>query len=126
MARYEVLVAEDETLLALEIGAVLASCASCEAVTCTTIEQAHEAARRPLAFAVLDVNVIGGRTFELARTLQEMGVPLAFLSGGSAQDVPESLKGEPFLQKPFAEQDLKKAFFAALKQTKDRQAAAVV
>ncbi|HVB89737.1 MAG TPA: hypothetical protein VND97_06005 [Beijerinckiaceae bacterium] len=125
MSRYEVLVVEDETLLALEIADILASCASCEVLTSTTIEQARKAIERPLVFAVLDIQVIGGRTFELAETLRQRGVPLLFLSGRAATEIPASLKEAPYLEKPFAQQDLKKAFFSALKQVKDRQAATV-
>lgn len=125
MSRHEVLVIEDETLLALEIADVLASCASCEVTTSTSLDQAQKAIERPLDFVVLDIQVIGGRTFELAETLRARGVPLVFLSGGSAAEIPEPLKDTPFLEKPFARQDLKKAFFAAIKQIKDRQAATV-
>jgi DNA-binding response OmpR family regulator len=122
MSRYQVLVAEDETLLALEIADALTSCASCEIAISTTIDQAYKDLQGPLDFAVLDIRLIGGQTFEIAEILRTRGVPCVFLTGAERTEVPESLRDVPFLQKPFDLAKLKRFLFAALRDARARRA----
>lgn len=51
-------------------------------------------------FAILDVQVLDGHTFGLARYLIQAGVPFAFLSGSRRIDVPFDLAEYSFLPKP--------------------------
>jgi PAS domain S-box-containing protein len=57
--------------------------------------------------AVLDVNLLGQRSFPIARTLNAMGVPFLFCTGyNSLNDADESLKQAPVLTKPVSPADL--------------------
>lgn len=118
MSRYTVLVVDDDTLLAMDMAEIIASAADSDVITATTIDQAEKDMREDLDFAVLDIEVIGGRTFELAEKLRENGVPVLFVSGSLDRQVPDGLFEVPILQKPFPAQALKRAFFAALKERK--------
>jgi DNA-binding response OmpR family regulator len=60
-----------------------------------------EIERSHIDAAVLDVKVGGLEVFGVARALREIGIPILFVSGGSASDVPKSLRA-PFLRKPFS------------------------
>ena len=56
-----------------------------------------------LAFdaAFLDIDVLDGKTFEVAALLHERGTPFAFVSGSRPEDVPPPLRSVPFLPKPY-------------------------
>lgn len=56
---------------------------------------------------VLDINIIGGTTAGVADRLNKRGTPFIFVTGyGSPRMLPESLKGQPRLNKPVDERGL--------------------
>ena len=55
-----------------------------------------------LACALLDIDVVGGKTFDVASTLKETGTPFAFVSGSAPHEVPAPLRDARFLRKPFS------------------------
>ena len=59
-----------------------------------------------LACALLDIDVVGGKTFDVASTLQESGTPFAFVSGSAPHEVPASLRDVRFLRKPFSTREV--------------------
>jgi DNA-binding response OmpR family regulator len=115
MPRHKVLVVDDDTLLAMDMADILSSSTASDVITATTIEQAEKDVSEGLSFAVLDIEVIGGRTFELAKRLREAGVPVLFISGSLDRQVPADLFEIPILQKPFPPEALKRAFILGLK-----------
>jgi DNA-binding response OmpR family regulator len=50
--------------------------------------------------ALIDININGDRTFQLADALANASIPFAFLSGYSRADLPPNLRDRPLLQKP--------------------------
>jgi DNA-binding response OmpR family regulator len=56
--------------------------------------------------ALLDVDVIGGKSFGLAHALIEREIPFAFVSASSPADLPKSLRQAAFVAKPFEERTL--------------------
>lgn len=124
MNRHSILVVEDETLLAIDMAEILASTAANDVVTATTIDQAERELRPDLDFAVLDIEVIGGRTFDLARRILAAGAQVLFVTGAVNPAVPEDLAEVPLLTKPYRPDQLKRAFYAALKEKRIRKPAA--
>lgn len=49
---------------------------------------------------LLDVNLAGHMSFDLARSLQARGVPIIFLTGYEATHLPPDLAGTPLITKP--------------------------
>jgi DNA-binding response OmpR family regulator len=102
-----VLVVEDETLIAFEIEGVL------EALECAIIgpastldgalRLAHETA--PDA-AILDVTIRGGKSYPLAEQLLARGIPFVLSSGYGDWALPDTLRGQPRLNKPFTTAEL--------------------
>jgi DNA-binding NarL/FixJ family response regulator len=102
-----ILVVEDETLIAFEIEAVL------EALECAIIgpvstlddalRLAHDTA--PDA-AILDVTVRGGKSYPVAEQLLARGIPFVLSSGYGEWALPDTLRGQPRLYKPFTAAEL--------------------
>ena len=64
--------------------------------------------------AFLDIDVMDGKTFELAQLLASRGTPFAFVSGAARDEVPPALRQVPFLPKPYDPQDIERTFLARL------------
>ena len=102
MAGRQVLVVEDEPLIALDIEDRLV------AAGCEVIGPAPdlETARRLLAAAapdcaLLDANLAGRPVGELAAELTRRGIPFGFVSGYGRQALPDGFRDAPLLPKPF-------------------------
>ena len=54
-------------------------------------------------YALLDVDVVGGKSFGVATALVERDIPFAFVSASQPGDLPQSLGQVIFIQKPFDE-----------------------
>jgi CheY-like chemotaxis protein len=63
-------------------------------------------AHQPPDGALLDVRLRGGSAVEVAKALQERGVPFIVMSGYSQDTLPLELKQAPFVAKPMSELEL--------------------
>lgn len=96
-----VLIVEDEGIIAMDIEYELSDRGWKAVATVGTIEAALAALDEHLPdLAVLDVNLRGATSFELAQTLRDKGVAVVFLSGNSVNDLPETMQDCAFVQKP--------------------------
>ncbi len=100
-ARPSILVVEDEVLIALDIGQILAEAGFDIVGPASSAAQALDLIRRGgCEAAVLDVN-LGCETSEcVALELQERGKPFVALSGYSREQHPAAFIGAPALTKP--------------------------
>jgi DNA-binding response OmpR family regulator len=103
----KVLVVEDETLQGLEIMATL-SRAGIEAVgPYPTVDGALAAIEgRTFHAALLDINLNGVPSFDVAATLRRKGIPFAFVTAYERMPLPEELCSVPLINKPYKEQEL--------------------
>ena len=62
--------------------------------------------REPPDGALLDVRLRKGSSVEVAKALQERGVPFVVMSGYSRDTLPPELKDAPFIAKPMSESEL--------------------
>lgn len=96
-----VLVVEDDYYLASDTARALRA-AGAEVIGPTATEEdarAKMAATRP-TWAILDINLRGGRSFELAGDFARDGIPFLFLTGYDQDVIPERFDGVTRLQKP--------------------------
>ncbi len=102
-----ILVVEDEPLIAMDIEAELTS-RGWEAVIC--VGTASAALKlldtEEITAAVLDINLRGSKSFQIADVLERRNIPFLFLSGDSGESRPDDLKGRPLLSKPINYQHL--------------------
>ncbi|CUH39556.1 putative transcriptional regulatory protein pdtaR [Jannaschia seosinensis] len=110
MTEGEILVLEDEMLIAMDIEATLRDAGYENLRVCSSASdaRAYLDEHTPVV-AVLDVNLGRGETsFDIARELHARGCPLLFMSGYTASTVqlPAELDDARRLSKPFADRDL--------------------
>jgi DNA-binding response OmpR family regulator len=119
-----ILVVEDEILVTMLIeDALLAN--GWEVVgPATSIAQAKKfIVSEHFDCAVLDVNLNGQRTFELAKQLLERDTPFVFSTGYGAAGIPDELAALPVLAKPFHERQLVEAVTSLLSRPAEGRAA---
>ena len=52
------------------------------------------------ALALLDIEVLDGKSYPVARKLMQNDIPFIFISGNERDSLPQDLKHTPFLSKP--------------------------
>lgn len=109
-----VLVVEDEAIIAMLVEDMLADLGHTVAATAGRLEQALDAARTlQIDLAILDLNLSGKPTYEVAETLRARGVPVIFATGAGSID--PAWAHAQVVQKPFQAEALAAAIVAALK-----------
>ena len=104
-----ILILEDEMLIALDIEQMLTDLGHNVVSLCTRLPPALIVARDgEIDFAVLDMNVAGVLSFPVATLLRARGVPFLFLSGYGAQGLIEGFTDALVLGKPFSAEDLER------------------
>ena len=113
----KVLLVEDNLVLAMDMVDSLTRLGAASVETAASIESGVRlASRNELDFAVLDMNLRGVVSFDIARTLIERQIPFLFVTGyGSSLDIPEEFAGVPILAKPIDEGTLSKTVQGLLK-----------
>lgn len=101
LPRRRILVVEDEWVIADQIAAALEEAAYDVVGPVGRLREALALLEGPLIHgALIDINVHGDRSFDLAAELSRRAIPFAFLSGYSGGDIPAALGQVPLLQKP--------------------------
>jgi CheY-like chemotaxis protein len=116
-----VLVVEDEPVLALDIAGSLAEAGMVVVGPAGTVEEAArliEAGR--LDAALVDGNLNGHPSDEIAAALTRRNVPFAFVTGYGRGSLPPAFRGAPLVAKPFNTRDLVEAARQLLAQAPDR------
>ena len=99
----KILVVEDEWLIALDIGSVIEDQGHSVVGPARTVAEALDLIEATaIDAAFLDITLGSEKSFPIARTLEEKGVPLAFLSAYGRQDIPDEFDDIDLLNKPLA------------------------
>ena len=115
LAGRRVLVIEDESFVLMLLEDTLAEIGCEVAGTASRVGEALDKVGS-LSFdvAILDVNLNGSQTLEVAARLAQAAVPFVFATGYGAAGLLSHFEGVPILQKPFQQSDLEQALRAAL------------
>jgi hypothetical protein len=87
----KVLIVEDEAFIAWDLGTLVAEATGAETCLAATARAGNDAREAGIDFALLDVNVSDGTTFELAHRLISDNVPFAFVSARDPAFLPADL-----------------------------------
>jgi DNA-binding response OmpR family regulator len=102
-----ILVVEDETLITFQIEEVLEALECAMIGPIATLDGALRLAQdAALDAAILDITVRGGKTYPVAEQLLARGVPVVLSSGYEDWALPNRLRGQPRLNKPFTTAEL--------------------
>lgn len=115
-----ILVVEDEMMILMIIEDMLAEL-GCESVTtAATVDQALGLIETQVFnAAMLDVNLNGNKTHDVAAALAARNVPFVFSTGYSAVDMTDGYRDRPVLKKPFPYEDLVEVLTRLLSPNRD-------
>lgn len=121
-----VLVVEDDMLIAVAIEEVLQAL-NCQVVgPVALLEKALKLAQgETFDVAILDVTIRGGKVYPVAELLLARGIPFVFASGYGDWALPEALRDQPRVMKPFTVTKLEeqiKLLCSAAKAAEQRRA----
>jgi CheY-like chemotaxis protein len=111
-----VLLLEDEFLIALDAEQILKELGAAEVETAATLRDAEERALHGrFDIALLDVNINGQMSFELAESLRQRGVPVVFATGYELKDRGIAhLDPAHCVSKPYTSERLRQVLSAAV------------
>lgn len=98
-----VLIIEDDTFIALDLQAIVENQGHEVVGIFESLDEAREHLEDGFDYALLDIDVVGGKTFGIAAELLERRIPFAFVSASHPGDVPPRLRQVSFIPKPFEE-----------------------
>jgi DNA-binding NarL/FixJ family response regulator len=98
-----VLVVDDDYYQAVDTQETLERAGATVLGPCSNSDEAiHLAQDRHPSCAIVDLNLGAGPSFELARSLKALNIPLIIVSGYDAGVIPADLRSTPHLEKPVA------------------------
>lgn len=95
-----VLIVEDNHLLAADLAELVQQYLDAEPVHVASVKEALPMVTAEIALAFLDIEVLNGQSFPVARKLKDHNVPFVFISGNRPSSLPPDLEQVPFLPKP--------------------------
>lgn len=97
-----ILILEDDPFIALDLQAIVEEEGHEVVAVCSSVAAARPRLADDVDFALLDVDLSDGKSFEIASALVRRCVPFAFVSGSHRAELPAELADAPFIAKPFA------------------------
>ena len=97
-----ILIVEDEPLIAMMLEDFLESLGHSIAATCDSVDTAMaEVEKGGFDVAILDVNLKGQNVWPVATRLREQGVPFVIACGGHVDPPPAEFAAVPLIEKPY-------------------------
>lgn len=98
----KILIVEDEALIGMEIEYTVERLGHEVLGPVAELDKALSIAADPtIGCAILDINIRGGNSYPVADLLLDRSLPVLLLTGYGAQTLPERLRGQARLSKPF-------------------------
>lgn len=98
-----VLILEDDPIIALDLCAIVEAEGHEVVSVCESLAEARTHLSEPFDFALLDVDLADGKSFDVASVLADRSIPFAFVSASERSDLPLHLRGASFIAKPYEE-----------------------
>lgn len=110
-----VLIVEDESLVASLVEDMVHELGHRVVKVCSRSNRAVEFLEgNACDFAILDVNLDGGRSYEVAKVLADRQIPFVFATGYGNAGIEETWGHIPVIQKPFEKEALRSCISRAL------------
>ncbi len=98
-----VLILEDDPFIALDLQCILEGEGHEVVGVHRSLAEARARLSDAIEFALLDIDVVDGKSFEFAAVLKDRCIPFAFVSGSNRDELPPKFRDAPFIAKPFSE-----------------------
>lgn len=101
-----VLIVEDDFLQAANLAEVVQQHLDAQPVAVASVSEALKVIPDNIELAILDIEVVDGKSYPAARRLMQNDIPIIFVSANARASLPDDLKEIPFLSKPFVPDNL--------------------
>lgn len=101
-----ILIVEDNFFLAEELSEMIQDELQGLPITTASVSTAIDLLPDNFQLAFLDIEVLDGNTYPVARLLRASNIPFIFVSGNDPKSLPEEFRNEPFVAKPFRKTEL--------------------
>jgi DNA-binding response OmpR family regulator len=101
-----ILILEDDPAIAFDLQAILEAEGHEIVDSISSLAEAYRHLDDGFDCALLDIDVIGGKSFGVAETLMQRHIPFVFVSASTPSDLPHTLQQVSFVSKPFEERVL--------------------
>jgi DNA-binding response OmpR family regulator len=98
-----ILILEDDPLIALDLQAIVEGQGHEVVGAFDSLAEARDHLSDAFDFALLDIDLVDGKSFGLAMDLLERRIPFAFVSASRPSELPTGLRNARFIPKPFEE-----------------------
>ena len=98
-----ILILEDDPFIAWDLQAIAEGEGHEVVGVCDSVVEARLRLAEAFDFALLDIDVADGKSFEVASKLNERNIPFAFVSASARSELPPDLRGAQFISKPYHE-----------------------
>lgn len=107
----DAMIVEDSLIIAIEAAELLRDAGATNVYSCNSVENALKTLdEAQIAFAMVDINLGGETSLEVANVLWERGIPAVLATGyGRDQAMLKKFPAMPLLTKPYGVEDLKQA-----------------
>ena len=95
-----VLILEDNFLLSENLAEIVHHDLEADALQVSHVSEAMTKIPDGFALALLDIEVLDGKSYPVARKLMQNDIPFIFVSGNDPDSLPKDLRDTPFLSKP--------------------------
>lgn len=116
-----ILIVEDDVFVALDLEMIVSREREAEVIAVNSVAAAARAAER-VDMAILDIDVVDGKTYELARALEERRTPFIFVSASRRDELPAELGDKTFIPKPYDPDAVIRAVQRTLEARRDEEA----
>jgi CheY-like chemotaxis protein len=98
-----ILILEDDPFIALDLQSILEGEGHEVVGVFGSLMEVRDHLEDGFDYALLDIDVVGGKTFGIAAELLDRRIPFAFVSASRPNEVPPFLRQASFIPKPFEE-----------------------
>lgn len=101
-----IFIVEDDPLIAMDLQAIVEGQGHEVVGVFPSLAEAQDHLGDGFDFALLDIDVVDGKSFGIAMELVERRIPFAFVSASRPSELPAGLRGACFIPKPFEERTI--------------------
>ena len=105
-----VLILEDDPFIAFDLQGIVESEGHEVVGVHRSVAEARQRLSEVFEFALLDIDVLDGKSFELASALSDRNIPFAFVSGSNRSELPAKFRDAHFVAKPYSESAILRLF----------------
>ena len=115
-----ILILEDDLLVSMDLQAIVEETVPAIIVTERSLAAAERVLHEPLDFALLDIELTDGHTYEIARSLDRRQIPFVFVSAHPLDKMPEEFRAFTHIAKPYSAPQIARAVRSAYDRMKQK------